>query len=963
IRAVVANGSSGKVEIYNQAATAISAQNFNFTGPEITSFTPATGSTGDTIIIDGSKFININAVRFGGTASPYFNAISPSQIKAVVGDGSSGNVEVISGSDTARKYGFFMRPHILSFYPTGTGKDSVVTIKGKFFTGVYYVTFGGVSASFTFISDSIIKAVVPANGYGSVNVYASGGIASSPGFILIKPPELSGYSPYVGGINTEVAIFGYYLDSVKEVKFGGVDAASFNIVSSTQLTARVGAGATGSVTVKSVGGEATFFGFNYYKKPVITSFSPAKAGPMDIITIRGSNLNGIRVRGDSYVGFLSVKFDSVEQVRLHDYNDTIIKVSPGAGATGKIYVQTPGGQDSISGFVYLAVPVISSIEPIAAPVASAVIITGNNFSNAPDSNFVYFGNARAAVTSSTNTSLTVIVPPGATFEPLSVTVNTKTAYSQRPFIVTYPQDSALFQKAYSTRIDLPLGYKPLAKLADVDGDGKSDLVIADKENNKISVYKNNSTPGLLVFEPKLDFYTGSNPVIQEIKDLDGDGKLDILLVRDSLYDGNARLSVLKNTGNNSGINFLYSNNIGYSYGLTSGTLSDLNSDGKPDLVLRPPAYTNIGSEYIDGLQNYNTDTSMNFSLERSINVSNGITISGEIATASKIIPADFNNDGRNDLLIGLFRILPNGYYFPPYITLLKNDLWSPYNTNFSKAFLNVPDVTNPRVGDLNFDNLPDIISDTVSLINTGNFTFTPQTNTCIECDFIGDMDGDGKPDLGKLKGDTFEIVRNKTTVNGEVTLTSKISFFTGTNASYYTIGDIDGDGKPDIIVSRFADSIISILKNKVAETIVVCPGDSLTLTSSLSGNSYQWQLNSGNGFGNISDNVIYSGTNTAELQLKPVSDSSYGYIYRCLVAGKTSYPYTIKFENNWNGNVSQAWENAANWSCITVPGATSDVTINSGNVIISSNAIVKSLTVKPGAKVTVAKGYSLTVLK
>jgi len=56
-----------------------------------------------------------------------------------------------------------------------------------------------------------------------------------------------------------------------EVKFGGTSAASFNVDSSTQITAVVGAGSTGKVTVTTEGGTATseqdfiFYGtYNYY---------------------------------------------------------------------------------------------------------------------------------------------------------------------------------------------------------------------------------------------------------------------------------------------------------------------------------------------------------------------------------------------------------------------------------------------------------------------------------------------------------------------------------------------------------------------------------------------------------------------------------------------------------------------------------------------------------------------------
>ncbi len=66
-------------------------------------------------------------------------------------------------------------------------------------------------------------------------------------------------------------------------------------------------------------------------------------------------------------------------------------------------------------------------------------------------------------------------------------------------------------------------------------------------------------------------------------------------------------------------------------------------------------------------------------------------------------------------------------------------------------------------------------------------------------------------------------------------------------------------------------------------------------------------------------------------------------------------------QNIWTGSAGNNWENAANWSCGAVPGADTDVFVNSGTVVINSAIVVRSMQVSPGAQVTVASG-SLTVL-
>ena len=66
----------------------------------------------------------------------------------------------------------------------------------------------------------------------------------------------------------------------------------------------------------------------------------------------------------------------------------------------------------------------------------------------------------------------------------------------------------------------------------------------------------------------------------------------------------------------------------------------------------------------------------------------------------------------------------------------------------------------------------------------------------------------------------------------------------------------------------------------------------------------------------------------------------------------------------WTGSSSGFWNNPANWSCNTIPNATSNVVINSGTpalIVNSAGATCRSLTIQPGASVTVNTGFTITV--
>ena len=140
----------------------------------------------------------------------------------------------------------------------------------------------------------------------------------------------------------------------------------------------------------------------------------------------------------------------------------------------------------------------------------------------------------------------------------------------------------------------------------------------------------------------------------------------------------------------------------------------------------------------------------------------------------------------------------------------------------------------------------------------------------------------------------------------------------------------------------------------------ICNNGSLALVSNLSGTTYQWQLNTGAGFTNISNNTNYSGSSTRTLQLSNMPSSAYGYQYRCMVNGTASLVTTLKFTDYWKGSVSTAWENPLNWSC-GLPDANTDVIINSGTVQLTSNALIRSLVEKPAVSVTVKSTYSLKI--
>lgn len=106
IRVVVSAGASGEVSVTTLSGTATDTGFTFIPAPTITSFTPTSAREGDTVTIIGTNFTDATMVSFGGVPATSFEVISPTEIRAVVGAGASGDVSVTTPGGTAAAEGF-----------------------------------------------------------------------------------------------------------------------------------------------------------------------------------------------------------------------------------------------------------------------------------------------------------------------------------------------------------------------------------------------------------------------------------------------------------------------------------------------------------------------------------------------------------------------------------------------------------------------------------------------------------------------------------------------------------------------------------------------------------------------------------------------------------------------------------------------------------------------------------------
>lgn len=229
--------------------------------PQIVSFTPASAVPGSRISITGRGLVGVRAVYFG-VAPALFSAISPTLVQAFVPAGArSGRITILTSGGAARsETDFHPAPRLLAFAPSAGIAGSVIAISGAGLSEVTSVRIGEVSMPFSRISDTSLRAVVPANAVsGRLSVATLGGTAlSATAFTVL--PSITSFSPTSGPVGTTVTIQGSGLSDVRSASING-RAAAFTRLSANALSIVIPTGATsGRIVLTTAAGSVTSAG-------------------------------------------------------------------------------------------------------------------------------------------------------------------------------------------------------------------------------------------------------------------------------------------------------------------------------------------------------------------------------------------------------------------------------------------------------------------------------------------------------------------------------------------------------------------------------------------------------------------------------------------------------------------------------------------------------------------------------
>lgn len=454
----------------------------------------------------------------------------------------------------------------------------------------------------------------------------------------------------------------------------------------------------------------------------------------------------------------------------------------------------------------LSQPVISDFNPKSGSIGSSVTIDGSNFSAIAESNVVYFGATKATVTLASANQLTVTVPAGARYFPISVLTNGLQAFSKQPFLVTFSGEPDIVAGTFGPKSDFTSGSQNESVTSgDLDGDGYADLIVALEGSNQIGIYRNTSTSvGTFSFTSiqtiLIDF---SLPRSVAVADFDGDGKLDMVVSKRS-----GGVSVFRNTSVVGNITFALNQNFNAGETPYFVAANDFDGDGKPDIVV-----ANAGDNTISVLRNLSFGSG-NIAFEVAANFTTG-------TEPRHVAVGDLDGDGKPDLVASCTA--------GNVISILRNTSTGPASISFAtKSDFSVTQAMSVSIGDLNGNGNQDLAVVSyfpleISLfryngIGPGNISYAAKTtltagNNPVSVD-MSDLDGDGKIDLAVANQSGLSVSVFKNTNDGTNTLSfaPKVDYTTAQNPSNVHIVDLDNDGKNDLAVST-QFSILSILEN------------------------------------------------------------------------------------------------------------------------------------------------------
>lgn len=500
-------------------------------------------------------------------------------------------------------------------------------------------------------------------------------------------------------------------------------------------------------------------------------------------------------------------------------------------------------------------------------------------------------------------------------------------------------------------------YTEAVTIADVNGDGKADIIAVNDDSSDVTVLLGNGDGTVNV--PTVGFaVAGWSNTPAVVGDFNGDGLADIIVA-----DDNFSFAYLKGYGDGtfraSRDYYAATNAYSWTYGIATG---DFNGDGHPDFVIgnicsscsTPMGVTvflsnpdgslqpgmNFGSTSNFGyvaVADFNGDNKLDiaatdnstglvqiFNGDGTGNFTPGSTFNTDLASNSPygLVVGDFNKDGHPDLAIA------NSSGGD--IAILLNDGSGNFPTPVPFT-LNAAVEQGLAVADINGDGNLDLVlpyynvsspAAVAVLLGNGDGTFQPEQDIALpagtggaQAVALADLNGDGKLDMAvTLNGGggldiAIALGNGDGTFQTPTVLASSLQDYTleSPDPEYIQVTDVDGDGNVDLVYTNEEYSTVGVLFGKGDGTFPYDPVEypigqanwGLVVTD-VNGDGAADVVTASYDYAGV--NVLLNNNGTGTLGSYTIGTSAQG---ATLTAGQSAtFTLTITPNNHYNGTVT-----------------------------------------------------------
>jgi hypothetical protein len=386
-------------------------------------------------------------------------------------------------------------------------------------------------------------------------------------------------------------------------------------------------------------------------------------------------------------------------------------------------------------------PVITSISPSSGPVGTIVTIEGSGFSNIPTENLVTLGDKNPPIKWSAPEMLRIVIPEGASTHELSVTVNG---------LSSLPPDSVF------TVLSNAVSYLPnISDLSirdirsgDVDGDGRDDVIMLGAKGNCcrghviiMKAYEDGSFENARPLIATVTYGEDEDCDGLTTVDSNGDGSIDQIGVVTHKSTGERKVYIVAGLGSPAGASLRITNGK-FTGGPGTVQLERLSNDDSLDIVYGTPAGSGQPA-MLHIVKNFDKPGE---------SVTRGLIVGGEECDDANF--NDLDSDGDLDIVAAT----GNGIY------IFQNN-----SADFEFVRTQIVDETHPYSGVA-----------------------------------VGDLDGDGHPDVVALRSDSgiVNVCFGDPLALGSVKAPRDAASGMATGRRQHQpirLSDVDGDGTPDIV--------------------------------------------------------------------------------------------------------------------------------------------------------------------